>query len=172
MTEDAHDPGWFPTIAPDPPKHISTATIVLGTIVPVAAVAILVLALFTHKSHSGEGRSLPAFQSCLKGQGVLTASAESNDALLRQAAVACKAHVPLLDKGLDPVTAAQKQLDACMQAASQKLRTGAVRIGPIFVPPSRQAFEDAQATCRAESMVSGGSDTTPGVAPSSGGSVA
>jgi hypothetical protein len=172
MTEDAHDPGWFPTVAPDPPKHISTATIVFGTIVPVAAIAILVVALFTHKSHSSEGRSLSAFETCLKGQGVLTASAESNDALLRQAAVACLDHVPQLDKSADPVKAAQQQLEACMQAASQKLRSAPVRIGPIFVPPSRQAYEDAQATCRAESMVSGGTDTTPGVAPSSGGSVA
>src|SRR5579871_993828 len=101
MSDDSYDPGWFPTMAPDPPKQISTATIVLGTLVPIAVIAILVLALVTHKSHAGEGRTISAFESCLKDQGVLTSSAESNDALLRQAAVACKGHVPLLAKDAD-----------------------------------------------------------------------
>ena len=100
VSDDFPDSGWFPTAIPDPPKQISTATIVLGTIVPIAVIAMLVLALVTHKSHSkAPARSLAAFQSCLGDQGVMTSSAESNDALLRQAAIACRAHVPLLADG-------------------------------------------------------------------------
>ncbi len=157
MADNFSDSGWFPTKLPDPPKQISTATIVLGTIVPIAVVAMLVLALVTHKSHSASsGRSLAAFQSCLGNQGVMTSSAESNDALLRQAAVACRTHVPLLPKGVDQTKAAEQELEACQQAASAKLQSSVGRISPFLGPPSRQGYENAVATCRAESMVVSG----------------
>ena len=90
----------------------------------------------------------------------MTSSAESNDALLRQAALACRAHVPLLPTGVDETRAAQQQLEACQRAASAKLRSSARRISPFLGPPSRQGYENAIATCRAESMVLGG-DATP-----------
>jgi hypothetical protein len=169
MADDFTDPGWW-SAPPDPPKHISTATIVLGTILPIAVIAMLVLALVTHKSHSANGseRSLAAFQSCLGDQGVMTSSAESNDALLRQAAIACKRHVPLLAKGVDETKAIQQELEDCMNAAQAKLRRVAVPIGPFAGRPSRQAYENASATCRAESMVASGGTDTGGV----GGSVA
>jgi hypothetical protein len=170
MADDFTDPGWWPTPPPDPPKHISTATIVLGTIVPIAVVAMLVLALVTHKSHSANtsGRSLAAFQSCLGEQGVMTSSAESNDALLRQAAIACKSHVPPLARGVDEAKAVQQELDDCMRAAQSKLRRTVVPIGPFAGPPSRRAYENASATCRAESMVASGGADQGGVGGSSG----
>ncbi len=172
MANDVPDSGWFPTAIPDPPKQISTATIVLGTIVPIAVIAMLVLALVTHKSHSqAAARSLAAFQSCLGSQGVLTSSAESNDALLRQAALACRAHVPLLAKGVDQTRAAQQELDACQRAASAKLQSAARQVSPLLGRPSRQGYENAVATCRAESMVLSG-DATPGGVGGSTGSVA
>src|SRR5579862_6160436 len=172
MADDLTDPGWWPTPPPDPPKQISTATIVLGTIVPIAVIAMLVLALVTHKSHSkAPARSLAAFQSCLGDQGVMTSSAESNDALLRQAAIACRGHVPLLPTGVDETRAAQQQLQDCQNAASAKLRNSAQRISPFLGPPSRQGYENAIATCRAESMVLG-SNATPGGVNGSSGSVA
>jgi hypothetical protein len=173
VADDFTDPGWWPTPPPDPPKHISTATIFLGTVVPIAVIAMLVLALVTHKSHSAStsGRSLASFQSCLGDQGVLTSSAESNDALLRQAAVACKTHVPLLPKDVDQVKAAQQELESCQNAASRKLRSATRVVSPFLGPPSRQGYENAVATCRAESMVLSGG-TTPGGVGGSSGSVA
>ena len=132
VSDDFSDSGWWPTAIPEPPKQISTATIVLGTIVPIAVIAMLVLALVTHKSHSkAPARSLAAFQSCLGDQGVMTSSAESNDALLRQAAIACRAHVPLLPTGVDETRAAQQQLENCQKAAASKLRNSAPEDQPV-----------------------------------------
>ena len=172
MSDDFPDSGWFPTAIPDPPKQISTATIVLGTIVPIAVIAMLVLALVTHKSHSkAPARSLAAFQSCLGDQGVMTSSAESNDALLRQAAIACRAHVPLLADGRRRDEGRSAAAQDCQNAASSKLRNSVQRISPLLGRPSRQGYENAVATCRAESMVLG-SDATPGGVDGSSGSVA
>ncbi len=174
MGSEFSDPAWWPTPPPAPPKPISTSKIVLGTIVPVVLVAALVAGLVSQRSHSSaSGRSLVAFQDCLKGQGVLVSSAESNDALLRQAAVACRNHVPALPKTADPQAAAAQAMQQCMNAASAKLRSTAnVRPGPFGGgPPSRQAYERAVATCRAEAFAEPDATGTPG-SPSSPVSVA
>jgi hypothetical protein len=162
MASEFSDPAWWPTRPPGPPKSISTSKIVLGTIVPVILVAALVIGLVSHRSSSPtSGRSLAAFESCLKDQGALVSSAESNDALLRQAAVACRSHVPLLPRTADREAAAERALQGCMKAASAKLRSGPnVRIGPFGGgPPSRRAYENAVATCQAESYAEPGGNT-------------
>jgi hypothetical protein len=168
MTAEFSDPGWWPTPPPEAPKAISTPKLVLGTIVPLALLAALVAGLVSQRSHSStSGRSLEAFESCLKDQGALVSSAESNDALLRQAALACRSHVPLLPRTADPQAAASQELQQCMKAASAKLRSGpGFRFGPFGAgPPSRRGYENAVATCQAESFVRPGA---PGVTPGRG----
>ena len=159
MASEFSDPAWWPKPPPKPPSSVSTMAILLGTIVPVVAVAAVLIALFVHRAHhpaAVAGRSVAAFQSCLRNQGVLTPSAETNDAMLRQAALACRSHVPALAPGGDRAAAAQQALQQCLQAATQHFRSG-------FVPGrfgggggARQSYESATALCRAQAFAEPG----------------
>src|SRR5579871_2297251 len=96
------DPNWWPAPPPPkPPPKIPASAIAIGAIVVVVAAAGIGFALLNPRAHHSTGpsvpvRSLAAFTSCLKQQGVLIPSAEFNDAMLRPAAIACRASVPLL----------------------------------------------------------------------------
>jgi hypothetical protein len=159
------DPNWWPAPPPPkPPPKIPTSAVVIGGIVIVVVAAGIAFALLDPRAHhsstpSGPVRSLAAFESCLDNQGVLIPSAETNDAMLRPAALACRSYVPPLGKARDPVAAAQKEYQACAQAAESKLRSSrssVVGIGGIASPgnisSARAAFQKAAAVCRAESF--------------------
>ena len=158
------DPAWWPKPPPKPPTSVSTMTILFGTIVPVVAVAAVLIALFDHRSHHPavvQGRSAAAFESCLQDQGALTPSAETNDALLRQAALACRRHVPALAPGGDRVAAAQQALQQCLQAATQHFRSDFAP-GRFGGGGARQSFNSATALCRARAFAEpGGGQTEP-----------
>ena len=158
-------PDWWPKPPPRPPTSLSTGRILVGTVVPVVAVAAVLVALLDHRAHHATvvvGRSSAAFTACLDAQGVLVPSAESNDALLRQAAFACRGHAPALAPG-NRAAVAQQVLQRCLQAAGSHVRDG-FRPGPFGGGPDRQAYESATAICRAQAFAeagAGASQTAP-----------
>jgi hypothetical protein len=155
MPAEFSDPAWWPKPPPKPPRRISTAAIVFGTILPLAVIAIVVVAIVNQRKHSTDGaagQSLTAFEACMRDQGAETPSERSNSRFLQQAAVACRGHLP---KGMQlpsftpaaPVDqATQQAFEQCMQEATANLR----RRGPGGLGGSgvRQAFENAIAVCR------------------------
>jgi hypothetical protein len=183
------DPNWWPTPPPPPPPpKIPVSAFVIGGIVCLAVAAGVAFALLDPRAHHSSGpsapiRSLAAFVSCLKNQNVLIPSAETNDAMLRPAALACRAFVPLPGKSKDPVAAAQAAFEACLENARSKLQSGfggAGGVGGIGgiggiasagnASSSRAAYEQATAVCRAESFDlpgGGGGETPPEPAPTS-----
>jgi hypothetical protein len=176
------DPNWWPTPPPPkPPPKIPASAIVIGGIVLVVVAAGIGFALLNPRAHHSAGpsvpvRSLAAFTSCLKQQGVLIPSAEFNDAMLRPAAVACRASVPLVGNSRHPVAAAEKAYAACEQTAESKLRQSltsgiggiAAIAGAGNVSSSRAAYQQANAVCRAESFDEpGGGESLPGASPTS-----
>jgi hypothetical protein len=165
MSPGLSDPNWWP--APPPPKpapKIPTSAILIGGIVAVVAAVGIAFALLDPRPHHSSGpsapvRSLAAFEACLNDQGVLIPSAETNDAMLRPAALACRSHVPLLGRSHDPVAAAEKAYQACAEAAQSKLRSSQSSFGAIgsIVSPgsfasARASYEKATAVCRAQSF--------------------
>ena len=156
----------------------------LGGIVAVVVAAAVAYAVLGPRSQNDSPsssapvvRSLAAFESCLDNQGVLTPSAETNDAMLRPAALACKTYVPLIASSRNPVAATQKALDQCLQDAQSKLRGSAGSLGGIGGVASaavaqanarsaRASFQKASAVCRAQSFDEPGGDIgAPGPAP-------
>jgi len=160
------DPAWWQTAPPKPPKKIPTAAIVFGTFVPVAAIVIGIVAVMGHKhSSSAEtGRSLAAFQACMKDQGATTTAERSNSRFLDQDAQACRSHLPrgMAVPSFAPPTGAdaeaQRAFAECMQAATANISRG-FRRGPFGGGSGRQAFESAIETCR--SLVGQQSRRTP-----------
>ena len=163
MAAEFSDPSWWPQPPPKPPASLSTGRILVGTVVPVVAVAAVLVTLLDHRAHHQAtvvvGRSAAAFTACLSEQGVLTPSAESNDALLREAAFACRRHVPALAPG-DRAAVAQQALQRCLQAAGSHVRDG-FRPGPFGGGPGRQAYESATAICRAQAFAQAGAGASP-----------
>jgi hypothetical protein len=137
MAAKLSDPNWWPAPPQKPPQTVSTSAIAVGGIVALLVAAGIAFAVLGPRSHHHSTadatvvRSLTTFESCLKDQGVLTPSAESNDAMLRPAAAACRAYVPLAPGSRDPSAAAQRQLDECLQTAQTKLRNSASSLGSV-----------------------------------------
>jgi hypothetical protein len=157
------DPAWWPKPPPKPPKSLPKTTIIFGTIVPVVVGVGLAVALFHPESHHSSdalaGRSSAAFLACLSDQGVLTPSAEGNDAMLQQAAVACRGHVPIVGKTAADV---QQALNECLQSAQSQGRTS---LRPFRSGPGRSSFERAQAICRAQAFAEPAGSPGSGQAP-------
>jgi hypothetical protein len=156
MGTDFSDPAWWPTPAPKPPRKISTAAIVFGTVVPVAIIAIVIVAIVGQKKHAsaaGTGRSLAAFEACMKAEGANSPTERSNSRFLEQDAQACEGHLPkgvavpsfAPPSGADE--AAQRAFTECMQAATANISRS--RVGrPFGGNSARDAFRNAVATCR------------------------
>ena len=167
MPAEFSDPAWWPKPPPKPPRKISTAAIVFGTILPLAVIAIAIVAIVNQRKHSTDaaGKSLTAFEACMRDQGAETPSERSNSRFLQQAAVACRRHLPT---GMQlpsftpsaPVDqATQQAFEQCMQEATANLR----RRGPGGIGGSdvRQAFENAIAVCRRLVQAHGASTPPP-----------
>ena len=156
MGTDFSDPAWWPTPPPKPPRKISTAAIVFGTIVPVAVIAIVAVAIVGQKKHASAaetGRSLAAFEACMRGEGASSPTERSNSRFLDQDAQACRGHLP---KGMAVPSfappsgadeAAQRAFTECMQAATASISRSRVG-GPFGGGSARDAFRNAVATCR------------------------
>ncbi len=168
MSSGLSDSWWRPPPVKPPPK-ISASAFVIGGVVLAAIVGGVAFALLNQRprdpssTSSAPVRSLTAFASCLKGQGVLIPSAEFNDAMLRPAAAACRTYVPLVGESKDPVAAAQTLYENCQQEAESKLRSAEFGGGGVGGPASalvnlanasaaRAAFQQATAVCRAQSF--------------------
>ncbi|HEY4348822.1 MAG TPA: hypothetical protein VGM80_14655 [Gaiellaceae bacterium] len=143
---------WFPTPPPKPPKPIPVTKILVGTLVPlvaIAAIAVLVMTQKTSKSTAATGRSIAAFQACMKDRGAFDPPQSSNVRAQQQTAQACASHLPAGTRVPDftdtnrPSRASQQAYAQCMQAALGTSQGG--RVGAI----NRQAFENASSMCRA-----------------------
>jgi hypothetical protein len=118
-------------------------------------IAIGVIAIVGQRKHASAaeiGRSLTAFQACMKSEGATSPTESSNSRFLQQDAEACQAHLP---KGMalpsfEPPSgadqAAQRAFAECMQAATANISRG--RVGPFGGGSARNAFRNAIATCR------------------------
>jgi hypothetical protein len=156
MGTDFSDPAWWPTPPPKPPRKVSTATIVFGTFVPIALIVIVIVAIVgqhKHASAAGAGRSLTAFQACMRSEGATSPTERSNSRFLQQDAEACQEHLP---KGMalpsfQPPSgadqAAQQAFAECMQAATANISRSRLG-GPFGGSSARNAFRNAIATCR------------------------
>jgi hypothetical protein len=150
------DPAWWPTPPPKPPRKVSTATIVFGTFVPIAIIVIVIVAIagqHKHASAAESGRSLAAFQACMKSEGATSPTESSNSRFLQQDAEACQEHLPkgMAVPSFDPPSgadqAAQRAFAECMQAATANISRSRVG-GPFGGSSARDAFRNAVATCR------------------------
>jgi hypothetical protein len=169
MGKDFSDPAWWPTPPPKAPRKISTATIVFGTILPVVVIVIVVVAIVGQKKHSSgaeTGRSLAAFEACMRSEGASSATERSNSRFLEQDAQACKDHLPrgvavpsfAPPSGADQ--ASQRAFAECMQAATANSSRGRGG-GPFGGSSARDAFRKAIATCRSLVGEPGSSGTAP-----------
>lgn len=164
MTSDLSSSSWFPTPPPRPLKPISTPKLILGTIVPIAAIAVAVVLIMTQKaakSATAGGRSIAAFDACLRAKVEASPGQAPGPTALQQDAEACGNHlppgtrVPDFTRSQGPSGSEQQAYDQCMQAALANVQHGPGRGG--F---NRQAFENASAMCRA--LIVGGGSSTPG----------
>jgi len=172
MEKEFSDPEWWQTRPPKPPRKISTTAIVFGTFVPLAVIVIGIVAIVGHKKETKtvEGRSVAAFQACMRDEGATSAAERSNSRFLEQDAQACRSHLPrgtelpsfTAPTGTDQ--ASQRAFAECVQAATANISRS--RIGGRFGGGSaRDAFRNAIDTCR--SLVGTGrrSGTNPPPAP-------
>jgi hypothetical protein len=156
MGTEFSDPAWWPTPPPKPPRKVSTATIVFGTFVPIAMIVIVIVAIVGQRKHASAaeiGRSLTAFQVCMKSEGATSPTERSNSRFLEQDAEACREHLP---KGMalpsfEPPSGAdqaeQQAFAECMQAATANISRSRLG-GPFGGGSARNAFRNAIATCR------------------------
>jgi hypothetical protein len=156
MGTEFSDPAWWPTPPPKPPRKISTAAIVFGTFVPIAIIVIVIVAIVGQRKHASAaeiGRSITAFQACMKSEGATSPTERSNSRFLEQDAEACREHLP---KGMDLPSfeppsgadqAAQQAFAECMQAATANISRSRLG-GPFGGGSARSAFRNAIATCR------------------------
>ena len=156
MGTDFSDPAWWPTPPPKPPRKVSTATIVFGTFVPIALIVIVIVAIVgqhRHASAAGAGRSLTAFQACMRSEGATSPTERSNSRFLQQDAEACQEHLPtgMALPSFQPPSgadqAAQRVFAECMQAATANISRSRLG-GPFGGSSTRDAFRNAIATCR------------------------
>jgi hypothetical protein len=161
VTSNFSNPSWFPTPPPRPPKPISTPKIILGTVVPVVAIAVAVVLIMTQKpakSSAATGRSLAAFNACLTAKIEASPGQAPSPAELQQEAEACGKHLPAgtpvpdFTRSQRPSNSEQQAYDQCMQTALGK---NSGRPGGI----DRQAFENASVMCRA--LIGAGGSSTP-----------
>ena len=165
MTSDFANPSWFPTPPPRPPKPISTPKVILGTVVPVVAIAVAVVLILTQKpakSSAATGRSLAAFNACLTAKIEASPGQSPSPTELQQEAEACGNHLPAgtpvpdFTRSQRRSNSEQQAYDQCMQEALGNGQPSG-RFGGI----NRQAFENASAMCRALIGSSGSSPITP-----------
>jgi len=156
MGTDFSDPAWWPTPPPKPPRKVSTSTIVFGTFVPIALVVIVVVAIVGQRKHASAaetGRSLTAFEACMKAEGATSPTERSNSRFLEQDAEACQEHLPrgMAMPSFQPPSgadqAARQAFDECMQAATANISRSRLG-GPFGGGSARDAFRNAIATCR------------------------
>ena len=168
MGTDFSDPAWWPKPPPKPPRRISTAAIVFGTFVPIAAIAIVIVAILGQRGHASaraSGRSLAAFEACMRAEGATSATERSNSRFLQEDAEACEAHLPrgMALPSFQPPSgadeAAQQAFSQCMQAATANISRSRVN-SPFSGNSARNAFRNAEQTCRAL-IESGRSSGTP-----------
>jgi len=156
MGTEFSDPAWWPTPPPKPPRKISTAAIVFGTFVPIAIIVIVIIAIVgqhKHASAAEAGRSLTAFQACMKSEGATSPTERSNSRFLQQDAEACREHLPkgMAVPSFEPPSGAdqatQQAFAQCMQAATANISRSRLG-GPFGGGSARNAFRNAIATCR------------------------
>jgi hypothetical protein len=156
MGKDFSDPAWWPTPPPKPPRKIPTAAIVFGTFVPIAVIAIGIVAIVGQRKPASaaiSGRSLAAFEGCMRDEGAATPTERSNSRFLQEDAEACKAHLPrgMALPSFQPPTGAdqatQRAFSECMQAATANIPRSRFR-GPFGGGSARDAFRNAIDTCR------------------------
>ncbi len=172
MASDFSNTSWFPTPPPRPPKPISTPKVILGTVVPIAAIAVAVVLILSQspaKSTAAGGRSLSAVDACLRAKIDASPGQAPGPAELQQEAKACASHlppgtpVPDFTRSQRPSNSAQQAYAQCMQAALAHVQ-GSGRLGGI----NRQAFESASAICRALAGSDGSSPPATPVTTSTG----
>ena len=156
MGTDFSDPAWWPTPPPKPPRKVSTATIVFGTFVPIAIIVIVIVAIVGQRKHASAaetGRSLTAFEACMRSEGATSPTERSNSRFLQQDAEACQEHLPrgMALPSFQPPSgadqAAQRVFAECMQAATANISRSRLG-GPFGGSSARDAFRNAIATCR------------------------
>jgi hypothetical protein len=147
------DPDWWPMQTPKPPKAASAPIVVLGTLIPLVAIGTIVAIIVSRHNHSAKvdtGRSIAAFQACMKDEGADSPSVIANARLLQSDAVACKGHLPggvvlpdFTQTTDGPPPDAQQAFAQCVRTALSGLGGGG-----RFVRPSRAAYQNALALCR------------------------
>ncbi len=154
--KDFSDPAWWPTPPPKPPRKISTAAIVFGTFVPIVVIVILIVAVVGQRKHASAadtGRSLAAFEACMKDQGASSATERSNSRFLQEDAQACRAHLPrgMALPSFEPPAGAdeatQRAFSECVQAATANISRSSLG-GRFGGGSARNAFRNAIDTCR------------------------
>ncbi len=164
MASQFSDPAWWPKPPPKPPKPISAAKIVFGTLVPGAALiagAFFVLTQHSSKSPGASTQSIAAFDACLRTRGYSPADAGSTAA--RQAVQACAARLPPGTHvgSFGAQSTEQEQFNDCVRNATADLPggggSGVGRFGRGG-SGARQAFENAVEVC--QTLIRGGSSTT------------
>lgn len=146
------DPAWWPH-TPKPPKAASAPVVVLGTLLPLIVVGTIVAIVITRHNHSSKsdtGRSVAAFEACMKDEGAYTPSVLANSRLLQLDAVSCKGHLPrgtvlpdFTQTTEGPPADGQQALADCVRTALAGLGGGG-----RFARPSQAAYQNALALCR------------------------
>jgi hypothetical protein len=162
------DPAWWPKKQPEPLKAVSLPALVIGTLLPLAAIAGVVVFVVTrhhtHRSSVVVTRSIASFTACLKTHGVI-AGAEQDGQKLRAAAALCNAYLPVGTQlrafEAQPTGSSSRNgaaFESCMQAALANVPRPASAAG---VAAFRKAIDNASATCRAITRTAGGGNAPP-----------
>jgi hypothetical protein len=154
MATQFSDPAWWPKPPPQPPKPVSIRKIMFGTVVPIAAVVVGAIVVFTmHTNSASSTRSIAAFDACLKAHG---ASQGSSGRPTRDAARACQDKLPPGTRigTFGTESSAQEQFDECLRSALAGIPRGDLRD-----PGGRQAYENAVQVCQTLIEGRGGSTT-------------
>jgi hypothetical protein len=148
MATEFSDPAWWPKPPPKPPKPIPLTKILVGTIVPLAVIAGVVVLVLTQRPKAAPTRSIAAFETCLRTQGIV-AGDQSPQA--ERAAHACRGKLPA-GTTFQPeqqeggsAADAQKRFNECVQSALASIPR---RSGPFGRGGGRSGVGDAVAVCR------------------------
>jgi hypothetical protein len=144
---------------------------IFGTVIPVAAIAVAAVLVITHhpaRSTPTTGRSIQAFNACLKAKVDAAPGQAPDPTALQQDAGGCATHLPAgmrvpdFSRSQGPPASERQAYDQCLQAALANQR------GPGRAGFDRQAFENASVMCRAVIVGSGPSTPTTPAGTASG----
>jgi hypothetical protein len=153
MASEFSDPAWWPKPPPQPPKPISVRKIVVGTILPIIALIVGAVIVFTQhssSSHSSSTQSIAAWNACLKAHGFTPGQTATDTNTARSAERACQGNLP---PGTQVATFAagnspEEQFNDCMRSATAGIPRGR------FSSAARDAIRNAYEVC--QTLVQGG----------------